>query len=92
MFLLTRRPDNGVPWTYTLLATVWFAGVCHAFNLLDNMDGLASGVALIGGAFLAGLLAPALGPSLVRLLVVLCGALAGFLYWNRRPARRPGRR
>ena len=28
---------------FTLVATIWFAGVCHALNLLDNMDGLAAG-------------------------------------------------
>ena len=87
VFSLTRRPDNGVPWTYTLVATIWFAGVCHAFNLLDNMDGLAGGVAVIAAAFLAWLLSGMLGAPVVVLLVALCGALIGFLYWNRPPAR-----
>ena len=87
VFSLTRRPDNGVPWTYTLVATIWFAGVCHAFNLLDNMDGLAGGVAVIAAAFLAWLLSSMLGAPVVVLLVALCGALIGFLYWNRPPAR-----
>jgi UDP-GlcNAc:undecaprenyl-phosphate GlcNAc-1-phosphate transferase len=87
VFSLARRPDNGLPWTYTLVATVWFAGVCHAFNLLDNMDGLAAGVALIAAAFLAWLLAGALGAPVLVLLIALCGALLGFLYWNRPPAR-----
>jgi UDP-GlcNAc:undecaprenyl-phosphate GlcNAc-1-phosphate transferase len=87
VFSLTRRPDAALPWSYTLVATIWFAGVCHAFNLLDNMDGLAGGVALIAAAFTAWLLAAAIGAPLVGLLVVLCGALLGFLYWNRPPAR-----
>jgi UDP-GlcNAc:undecaprenyl-phosphate GlcNAc-1-phosphate transferase len=79
VFSLTRRPDNGVPWTYTLVATIWFAGVCHAFNLLDNMDGLAARVAVIAAAFLAWLLAGTLGAPVVVLLVALCGALTGSL-------------
>jgi UDP-GlcNAc:undecaprenyl-phosphate GlcNAc-1-phosphate transferase len=87
VFSLARRPDNGLPWTHTLVATVWFAGVCHAFNLLDNMDGLAGGVALIAAAFLGWLLAGALGGPVLLLLIALCGALLGFLYWNRPPAR-----
>ena len=87
VFSLTRTPDAAVPWTHTLVATIWFAGVCHAFNLLDNMDGLAAGVALIAAAFMAWLVAPALGAPLALLLVALCGALLGFLYWNRPPAR-----
>jgi UDP-GlcNAc:undecaprenyl-phosphate GlcNAc-1-phosphate transferase len=80
-------PQGSMPFGQTLVATVWFAGMCHALNLLDNMDGLAGGVAFIAALFLAALLAPALGPGLVLLLVVLAGALAGFLFWNRPPAR-----
>jgi UDP-GlcNAc:undecaprenyl-phosphate GlcNAc-1-phosphate transferase len=87
VFSLTRSPGAALPWTHTLVATIWFAGVCHAFNLLDNMDGLAAGVALIAAGFMAWLLAPALGAPLTLLLVALCGALLGFLYWNRPPAR-----
>jgi UDP-GlcNAc:undecaprenyl-phosphate GlcNAc-1-phosphate transferase len=86
VFSLTRSPDAALPWTHTLVATIWFAGVCHAFNLLDNMDGLAAGVALIAAGFMAWLL-PALGAPIALLLVALCGALLGFLYWNRPPAR-----
>jgi UDP-GlcNAc:undecaprenyl-phosphate GlcNAc-1-phosphate transferase len=87
VFSLGRGPDNGLPWTYTLAATIWFAGVCHAFNLLDNMDGLAGGVALIAALFLAWLLPSALGAPIVVLMVALSGTLLGFLYWNRPPAR-----
>ena len=87
VFSLGRLSLDPLPWPQTLVAIVWFAGVCHAFNLLDNMDGLAAGVALIAVGFAAGLLRDALGPPLVLLLVALCGALLGFLYWNRPPAR-----
>jgi len=87
VFSLGRQPDNGLPWTYTLAGTIWFAGVCHAFNLLDNMDGLAGGVALIAALFLAWLLPSALGMPIVVLMIALSGALLGFLYWNRPPAR-----
>ena len=87
VFSLTRSPGTALPWTHTLVATIWFAGVCHAFNLLDNMDGLAAGVALIAAGFMAWLLAPWLGAPIALFLVALCGALLGFLYWNRPPAR-----
>jgi UDP-GlcNAc:undecaprenyl-phosphate/decaprenyl-phosphate GlcNAc-1-phosphate transferase len=85
--LAGTEPEGALPSGYTLIGTIWFAGVCHAFNLLDNMDGLAAGVALIAAAFLASLLGAALGPSLFLLLIALAGALLGFLYWNRPPAR-----
>jgi UDP-GlcNAc:undecaprenyl-phosphate GlcNAc-1-phosphate transferase len=81
--LAGAEPAGARPLGYTLVGTIWFAGVCHALNLLDNMDGLAAGVALIAALFLAFLLSDLLGPALVALLVALAGALAGFLYWNR---------
>ena len=54
--LAGAEPEGALPLGYTLVATVWFAGICHAMNLLDNMDGLAAGVALIAAVFLALLL------------------------------------
>jgi UDP-GlcNAc:undecaprenyl-phosphate GlcNAc-1-phosphate transferase len=80
-------PQSALPSGYTLVATVWFAGICHALNLLDNMDGLAAGIGLIAAVFLAALLSASLGPTLVVLLTALAGALLGFLYWNRSRAR-----
>jgi UDP-GlcNAc:undecaprenyl-phosphate/decaprenyl-phosphate GlcNAc-1-phosphate transferase len=79
--------EDALPSVYTLVAAVWFAGICHAMNLLDNMDGLAAGVGLIAAAFLAALLPGYLGPTLVVLLTALAGSLLGFLYWNRSRAR-----
>jgi UDP-GlcNAc:undecaprenyl-phosphate GlcNAc-1-phosphate transferase len=88
VFALTGGgPEDALPSAYTLVATVWFAGICHAMNLLDNMDGLAAGIGLIAAAFLTWLLPGVLGPTLVVLLLALAGALAGFLYWNRHRAR-----
>jgi len=81
------EPEGALPSWYTLVSIVWFAGVCHAVNLLDNMDGLAAGVGLIAASFLAALLGGLLGSTLVVLLTSLAGALLGFLYWNRTPAR-----
>src|SRR5688572_30911315 len=63
--LAGTEPEGAVPTLYTLVATVWFAGICHAMNLLDNMDGLAAGVGLIAAAFLALLLGRSMGPALV---------------------------
>ena len=80
-------PDAARRALHTLIAIVWFAGVCHAFNLLDNMDGLAAGVALIAAVFFAYLLGDVLGAAIVVLLASLAGALLGFLYWNRPAAR-----
>jgi len=55
----------------------------NAVNLLDGLDGLASGVGLAGAAGFAAVLD---GDGRV-LALALAGALAGFLLWNRPPAR-----
>ena len=85
--LAGSEPDGALPIGYTLVATLWFAGVCHAFNLLDNMDGLAGGVALIAAGFLIFVMGDRLGPGVVVLLTAFAGALLGFWYWNRPAAR-----
>ena len=69
---------------------VWVVGLTNAFNLLDNMDGLCAGVALIAATSLAGGLlqaaAPGTSPAEVRMLVILIGATGGFLVYNFHPA------
>jgi UDP-GlcNAc:undecaprenyl-phosphate GlcNAc-1-phosphate transferase len=81
------EPSRALPTSYTLVGVLWFAGLCHAFNLLDNMDGLAAGVGIIAALFMAGLVGTAIGPGPTLLLFALSGALAGFLFWNRPRAR-----
>jgi UDP-GlcNAc:undecaprenyl-phosphate GlcNAc-1-phosphate transferase len=69
-----------------MLTVFWIVGVTNAFNLLDNMDGLCAGTALIAGTFLLmGMTeqAPA-GPALY--LAALLGATGGFLIYNLHPA------
>ena len=72
------------------LTLVWLVGMTNAFNLLDNMDGLAGGVALIVGAgLLLGLMPPEAGTTALhqaRYLSLLAGATAGFLVYNVHPA------
>jgi UDP-GlcNAc:undecaprenyl-phosphate/decaprenyl-phosphate GlcNAc-1-phosphate transferase len=87
VFILGRSEPGGLPGLTTLISIVWFAGVCHAMNLLDNMDGLATGVALIAAAFLAVIFGDTLGAGLDVLLISFAGALLGFFYWNRTRAR-----
>ncbi|HXF53333.1 MAG TPA: hypothetical protein VNK52_04340 [Hyphomicrobiaceae bacterium] len=72
--------------TLDLLVTIfWIVAITNAFNLLDNMDGLAAGVALLAGAALLALALRDGAPS-VLLLAAFCGALAGFLVYNFNPA------
>lgn len=79
------RIDLGI-WSVPM-TVVWVVVVTNAINLIDGVDGLAAGVAAIGGGFLAliGLLWHV--PHIVILGAVLCGATAGFLRYNYPPAQ-----
>ncbi|MCJ7810009.1 MAG: hypothetical protein MUP26_07075 [Desulfobulbaceae bacterium] len=73
------------------LSILWIVGITNAFNLLDNMDGLSSGVAFISGAFLLGFcfLDGSPGPldqSFYLTLGAFLGAILGFLVFNFNPA------
>jgi UDP-GlcNAc:undecaprenyl-phosphate GlcNAc-1-phosphate transferase len=73
----------------SLLTLFWIVGLTNAFNLLDNMDGLCAGVAMIVGAVLLMDLLPGTGPGALadaRYLAVLLGATGGFLAYNVHPA------
>jgi len=74
-------------WLSLPLTVFWIVGVTNAFNVIDNMDGLATGLALVTLATVLGA-ALALGNADVALVcVALTGALLGFLPYNFNPAR-----
>lgn len=71
------------------LAFLWVIGLTNAFNLLDNIDGLAAGVAAIAATFLALALLMTDAPALLPLalgLVAFVGVALGFLVYNFQPA------
>jgi hypothetical protein len=62
-----------------ILTVFWLVGITNAFNLLDNMDGLASGVAVIAGSVLL-VNAMTSGENLIgALTLAFIGVLLGFL-------------
>ena len=69
------------------LTVLWIVGVTNAINLIDGLDGLASGVvSIIAGSFLVfALLLDS--PFTVILMAGIVGACLGFLPHNREPAR-----
>ncbi len=78
---------TGVPLLNASVSFLWIVGISNAFNLLDNMDGLAVGVA-ISSIFIFFLNALALGEIfLCLILAAFAGALAGFMRQNLHPAR-----
>lgn len=74
----------------SMLTILWVVGITNAFNLLDNMDGLCGGIALIAGAaFLMSRPEAAAGSAAyyeAQYLTLLLGAVAGFLIYNIHPA------
>jgi UDP-GlcNAc:undecaprenyl-phosphate GlcNAc-1-phosphate transferase len=80
-----------LPWTSSVLvnmalAIFWLIGITNAVNLLDNMDGLASGISIIAACFLA-LSFVSSGQFVEALMMVsFAAALLGFLVYNSNPA------
>jgi UDP-GlcNAc:undecaprenyl-phosphate GlcNAc-1-phosphate transferase len=74
-------------WGNALVTFFWIVGMTNAFNLLDIMDGLAAGTALIvSSAFLfIGFLSPDLNVQILSL--ILCAVSSGFLIFNLPPAK-----
>ena len=80
-----------LPWTRSLPANMvitifWLIGITNAINLLDNMDGLATGIAAIASAFLTFNFITSGQPTEALMLGVFAAALIGFLIYNSNPA------
>ena len=78
---------TGVAVLDVLLTLVWVVGITNAFNLLDNMDGLAAGMAVIAGGFRLAFFLLDGDLAAATMTAALVGALAGFLVRNFPPAR-----
>ncbi|MFH2127399.1 MAG: hypothetical protein ABIK12_12840 [Pseudomonadota bacterium] len=74
-------------WLNVPFTLLWLVGVTNAVNILDNMDGLSSGVALSAGAILAMVAAMHGAPEVGLLPAALAGAAGGFLIYNFNPAK-----
>jgi UDP-GlcNAc:undecaprenyl-phosphate/decaprenyl-phosphate GlcNAc-1-phosphate transferase len=77
------------PWTLAnvILTFSWLVGISNAINLLDNMDGLAGGIALIAASFLAYFFWLGGSQILLALTLALVGSIMGFLIYNFPPAK-----
>jgi UDP-GlcNAc:undecaprenyl-phosphate GlcNAc-1-phosphate transferase len=70
-----------------VFSVVWLVGITNAFNLIDNMDGLCAGVAIIIAGLRFSLLAVRGDWNDANLCVLIGAAYAGFLVWNYKPAK-----
>lgn len=81
-FIYPLRMTLALNVAFTLL---WIVGITNAFNLLDNMDGLAAGVGIITAVSI--LLVQTPSTSGRGLILAMAGSLAGYLIFNFPPAR-----
>ena len=88
--LIERLTLGGATLQLGLLAypitLAWVIGLTNAFNLIDGIDGLAVGIAVIAGAACAAILIGRGHAAEATLLAALVGAALGFLVYNFAPA------
>jgi UDP-GlcNAc:undecaprenyl-phosphate/decaprenyl-phosphate GlcNAc-1-phosphate transferase len=76
------------PYVGMALTVLWIMVLVNAFNFLDNMDGLSSGVALIAAVIFAAVMLTSTGQPrwlVGGVLLVLAGSVAGFLVFHNWP-------
>lgn len=86
-FFTPRIPDNLVAQVPNILLTfIWLIGITNAINLLDNMDGLAGGIALITAGILSFFFWKVGNQGLLWISMALAGGIVSFLVFNFPPA------
>lgn len=73
-------------WLDVVLTLVWVLFFINAFNLIDGLDGLSTGLGIIAALGMAGCLLVRNLPGDALVLVALVGACAAFLRFNFHPA------
>ena len=76
-----------VPGVDVIVTVLWVVGVTNAVNLVDNMDGLSSGVAAVAAGGIAVIAAANGQADVAAVAVAVVGACLAFLRANRHPAR-----
>ncbi|MCU0856926.1 MAG: hypothetical protein MUC65_00790 [Pontiellaceae bacterium] len=80
-------PVPAVEFVDLVLTLAWFLAIINAFNLIDGMDGLATGLALIASLGLMVSLVMRWQTGDLAVILALTGACLAFLRYNFHPAR-----
>lgn len=84
---------GGIPYRVSLIADLftiaWLLGMTYTTKFLDGLDGLVSGITVIGGLIIAAvsLMKEVSQPDTAILALAVSGAYLGFLRYNINPAR-----
>ena len=70
-----------------LVSVIWLAALTNAFNIVDGLDGLAAGLALISSGSLVAVSILIGQRDLAAATILVAGAVLGFLPWNLHPAK-----
>lgn len=73
-------------WLDCIITVLWIVGAVNAFNLIDGLDGLATGLAFIAILGMAGGLFFTRNPQATLFYFAMLGGLIGFLRYNYNPA------
>ncbi|MCK4648258.1 undecaprenyl/decaprenyl-phosphate alpha-N-acetylglucosaminyl 1-phosphate transferase, partial [bacterium] len=74
-------------WPSIPLTILWVVGIINAFNIIDIMDGLSSGVVFIASLALIAIALPGEQAFVILACAALAGACLGFLRYNFFPAK-----
>jgi UDP-GlcNAc:undecaprenyl-phosphate GlcNAc-1-phosphate transferase len=84
---------DGVPYHFTPLADIftfiWLLGMMYTTKFLDGLDGLVSGITVIGSVilFFLSLTPNVMQPETALLCIIMAGVSLGFLFLNFHPAK-----
>ncbi|MDD5467926.1 MAG: MraY family glycosyltransferase [Anaerolineales bacterium] len=73
-------------WLNVLLTLIWMIGVTNAYNFVDSMDGLATGLGGMAAAFFMLVTIESRQGELTLFSTILLGACLGAFYFNASPA------
>lgn len=79
MPLVGTIPLGGWAWPVTLL---WYLGFINSMNLIDGLDGLASGISVLASAALVVISMAVQEMYSTLFAATVCGATMAFFYWN----------
>ncbi len=69
------------------ITVIWIVAITNAINLIDGLDGLASGVSAIDSITIGFIAILQANIFITMICCVLLGSLIGFLFYNFHPAK-----